>query len=417
MKPLPEGQHIAVVGAGLVGLASALYLQQTGYRVTMFDRGAPGEGASYGNGGVVALGSILPVGVPGIAAKVPGMLMDPLGPLTIRWGYAAQIAPWLMRMMRHISREEVTRISGALASINLAAIDDYLPLLEEAGASDLLARAGALYVASNAAEWTDMQFGIELRRTHGVPIEVLDRNELRQMVPALAPDMGGAVFVPDAGHSLNPLAMSQTLFALFSNRGGQFVRHEVVDFDIGVDGPTHVVTDDGRHACDAVVVAAGAYSRPLARRLGANVPLDTERGYHVMLPDPGVDVRIPMLFGGQGFAVTPMSEGLRCGGTVEFAGVHAEPNYARADAILTKAKRLMPDLQDTDAARWMGRRPSMPDSLPVISRSPRHANVCFAFGHGHLGLTQAAVTGRMIADLMAGRQPAVDPTPFRADRF
>ncbi len=412
-----EGKRVAVVGAGLVGLATALYLQRDGHRVSLHDKGGPGEGASYGNAGIMAVGSILPVGMPGLAWKVPGMLRDPLGPLTVRWSYLLQIAPWLLRMLKHTGREEVTRISGAQASLCLPAIEHYQPLLEAAGATGLVVRSGALYVATTEAEWADFEFGIELRRRHGVEIELLGRDELRQMVPALMAGVAGAIFVPGAGHSLNPLAMSQALFALFQSQGGSYHHEEVVDFDLGADGPTHVVADDGRHATDAVVIAAGAYSRPLAKRLGATVPLDTERGYHVMLPDPGVDVRVPMLFSGLGFGVTPMAEGLRCGGTVEFAGVRAEPNYARADAILAKAKRILPGLRDTGADQWMGRRPSMPDSLPVISRSPRFSNVYLAFGHGHLGLTQAAVTGRMIADMMAGRPPAVDPAPFRADRF
>ncbi len=410
-------RRVAVVGAGIVGLATALYLQREGFRVALFDKGGVGEGASFGNAGIMAVGSVLPVGMPGIAKQVPGMLLDPLGPLTIRWSYLARIAPWLLRMLKHTSHEEVVRISGAMASLNLPSIAHYEPLLEDAGARDLVSRSGSLSVFTTMAERTEAQFGIELRRRHGVEMEPLGPDELRQMVPALSPDLAGAIFLPGAGHCLNPLALSQAFARLLEQRGGVFYREEVVDFDIGPEGPSHVVTDAARHGIDEVVIAAGAYSRPLARRLGASVPLETERGYHVMLPDPGIDVRLPMLFSGLGFGVTPMADGLRCAGTVEFAGVYAEPNYARADAILTKAKRVLPGLRDAGVERWMGRRPSLPDSLPVIARSPRFRNVYLAFGHGHLGLTQAAVTGRMIADMMTGRSPAVDPSPFRADRF
>jgi D-amino-acid dehydrogenase len=203
----------------------------------------------------------------------------------------------------------------------------------------------------------------------------------------------------------------------FVERGGRFVQERVLGFHLGADGPTHVVTDAARHPADAVVITAGAFSRPFAQDLGSEVPLDTERGYHVQLPDPGVEVRLPMLVPARGFAITPMAGGLRCAGTVELGGLKAPPNYARADVILRHAKALLPGLKDKGVERWMGHRPSLPDSLPVISASPRYRNVFFGFGHGHLGLTLGAVTGRLIADLTVGETPAIDLSPFRVDRF
>jgi D-amino-acid dehydrogenase len=237
------------------------------------------------------------------------------------------------------------------------------------------------------------------------------------MQPALSPDVAGAIFIPGAAHCVNPLGLSQALARHFVERGGRLLQERVIGMRLGQDGPTHVVTDGTRYPADAVVIAAGAFSRELIRELRMDLPLDTERGYHVQLPDPGVEVRLPMLFPARGFAVTPMAGGLRCAGTVELGGLHAAPNYARADVILQQAKKLLPGLKDRGAERWMGHRPSMPDSLPVISASPRYRNLYFAFGHGHLGLTLGAVTGRLIADMAAGRSPAIDATPFRADRF
>ena len=237
------------------------------------------------------------------------------------------------------------------------------------------------------------------------------------MQPALSPDIPGAIFVPGAAHCINPLGLSQALCRHFVEGGGRFVQERVVGLTMGPEGPTHVLAGGTRYPADAVVIAAGAYSRQFARDLGADVPLDTERGYHVQLPDPGVEVRFPMLFSGRGFAVTPMSGGLRCAGTVELRGLNAPPNYARADVILQQAKTLLPGLQDKGVERWMGHRPSMPDSLPVISPVPGRRNVFYAFGHGHLGLTLGAVTGSLIADMVSGREPSIDVTPFRADRF
>ncbi|MBC8239749.1 MAG: FAD-binding oxidoreductase, partial [Alphaproteobacteria bacterium] len=227
----------------------------------------------------------------------------------------------------------------------------------------------------------------------------------------------GGALATASGHTTSPLALSQLLAARIAADGGTFIRAKVTGFAIGESGPTHVHTDQGDFLVEDLVIAAGAFSKPLAKALGNTVPLDTERGYHVMLPAPEVDVRVPMLVSSLGFGITPMSDGLRLAGTVEFGGLTAAPNYARADALLTKAKRLFPGLKDADAERWMGHRPSMPDSLPVISRSSRFARVFFAFGHGHLGLSLGAVTGRLIADLVQDRAAEIDVTPFRADRF
>lgn len=406
-----------VIGAGIVGICTALYLQREGRLVTLVDRNQPGEGASYGNAGVIATGSVVPVGTPGILAKVPRMLMDPLAPLTVRWSYLPQLAPWLVRLIRASSPERVDRIAEALASITRPALAHYEPLLNDAGANGLIGRLGSLYVFTSDEELREAEHGIELRRRHGIELEMLTGPELRQMQPALRDDVAGAIFIPGAAHCLDPLGLSQALVRHFIERGGRFVNERVLGFRLGANGPTHVVTDAARHAADEVVITAGAFSRPLVQDLGGDVPLDTERGYHVQLPDPGVEVRLPMLVPARGFAVTPMAGGLRCAGTVELGGLKAPPNYARADVILSHAKALLPGLKDGGVERWMGHRPSIPDSLPVISASPRFRNVFFGFGHGHLGLTLAAVTGRLIADLALGRTPAVDVSPFRVDRF
>lgn len=407
---------VVVVGAGLVGLCTALSLQRDGREVLLIDRDGPGEGASFGNAGVFSVGSVQPLGMPGMLAQVPGMLLDPLGPLTIRLSYALSIAPWLISLLRHSTPARVEAISKALGTITKPCLEYYQPLIDEAGAGHLVGHVGCLYIAETDKEWAGQQPNLELRRRRGVAIEDLTADELRQLQPAMSPHVKHAALAPHAGHSTNPLAMSQAFAALFRAHGGVVLREQVVGFDIGADGPCAVKTTAASHPASAVVIAAGAFSRALARQLGSDAPLDTERGYHVMLPEPQVDVRMPMLCAG-GFAVTPMAEGLRIAGTVEFGGLKAPPNYKRADVLLRHARRLFPGVSTENHEQWMGFRPSMPDSLPVISRSPRHRNVFFAFGHGHLGLTLGAVTGGLIADLVAGRTPAIDVAPFRIDRF
>ena len=248
-------------------------------------------------------------------------------------------------------------------------------------------------------------------------VEMLGPDEVRQLIPAIGPDMAGGALATQSGHVTSPLALSRLLAAQIEAAGGVFVRAKATGFTIAADGPSHVRTDQGDFAVEDVVIAAGAFSKPLAAALGDRVPLDTERGYHMMLPRPRIEVRVPMLISSLGFGVTPMSDGLRLAGTVEFGGLKAPPNYARADILLAHAKRLFPGLGDEGAKPWMGHRPSMPDSLPVISRSSRFERVFHAFGHGHLGLSLGAVTGRMIADLVQDRPSDIDATPFRADRF
>jgi D-amino-acid dehydrogenase len=236
-------------------------------------------------------------------------------------------------------------------------------------------------------------------------------------VPALSEEIKVGVFYPDVGHTVDPKRLVKALAEDLARAGASLRRARALGFDIGSDGVRAVVTDGGAVTADLVVVAAGAWSKPLAEALGSKVPLETERGYHVTLPEAGIDPRLPVVSSELRFCVTPMAMGLRLGGTVEFAGLDAPPDPTRHQVMLKHAKRLYPGLSITGASYWMGHRPSLPDSLPVIGRAPRHANAWLAFGHGHIGLTTAAITGRAIADRVAGRPPPFDLAPFRADRF
>lgn len=409
---------IGVIGAGIVGLCCARALQLRGFQVIVVDPDEPGTGTSYGNAGLISSGSVVPEGKPGLWRKVPGMLADPLGPLAIRWSYLPQIAPFLLRMMRASTPQRFEAIATALAAIVKPALEAHRDLIDDTALrDDLLRRVGTLYLFENEAARQAAAGDIALRRRHGIAFEELSSDEVRQLVPALTPNIAGGAIAPDSGHTINPLRLSQTLAEAIGRAGGTFRRARVQDIEIQDRKPAALQADGARIPVSGVVIAAGAYSAELCRRLGSPVPLDTERGYHVMLPDPGLDVRVPMLIGALGMAVTPMEEGLRLAGTVEFAGLHAPPNYRRADVLLQHGKRLFPGLNDAGRERWMGRRPSLPDSLPVISASPKLDGVYFAFGHGHLGLTLAAVTGDMIAAMASGAAHPIDPSPYRVDRF
>ncbi|MBT4486296.1 MAG: FAD-binding oxidoreductase [Rhodospirillaceae bacterium] len=415
---MDDQRTVTVIGAGIVGLCCARALQRRGRRVTVIDSGEPGRGTSYGNAGILSAGSVLPEGHPGLWKRLPGLLLDRQGPLTIRPGYLPQMLPWLLRFMANTTPGRAEAISKALATIVLPSVEHYMALLDDVPGDQVpIRRQGCLYLYPRPQDVKAAEPDNAARKRRGVAVEILGPDEVRQLIPALGPDMAGGALATQSGHATSPLALSQLLAAQIESAGGTFVRAEVSGFTIGADGPSHVRTDQGEIAIEDVVIAAGAFSKPLAAALGNTVPLDTERGYHMMLPQPQIEIRVPMLISSLGFGVTPMDDGLRLAGTVEFGGLKAPPDYRRADIILAHAKRLFPDLGEEGAEPWMGHRPSMPDSLPVISRSSRFDRVFYAFGHGHLGLSLGAVTGRLIADLVEGRPSDIDPAPFRADRF
>lgn len=416
-RPPDTANRITVIGAGIVGICCALTLQREGRRVTLMDRLPPGEGTSYGNAGLIQVGACVPMATQGVLARVPRMLLDPDGPLIIRWRYLARIAPWLARFVAAASPSRVEGISIALAALLDQADDAYAPLIASSGADDLFRPTGELHVYRRESAFRIAMEHYDLRRRRGVKLDFLDGDELRQLEPALSPDIKRGVMIPDCRLVIDPLSLSQRLAHRFVADGGEILLEEVEDIELGPSGPRAVVIKGGRRDVDELVLAAGAYSRPWAKKLGAGVPLDTERGYHLMLPEPGVDLRTPLLAGDHRFAIIPMQKGLRLAGTSELAGLHAPPYYGRADMLARLADRYVPGINARGGVQWMGYRPSMPDSLPVIGRSPRCPNVYFAFGHGHLGLTLGAITGRLVADMAAGRDPQVDLSPYRPGRF
>jgi glycine/D-amino acid oxidase-like deaminating enzyme len=407
-----------VVGAGVVGVATALALRRDGWAVTLIDPHPPGEaGASFGNAGLIATHIVRPLAMPGIARQVPRMLLDPTGPLKVRWHYLPRLAPWLWRFVRAARPEVVERLTAALASMLEPSFDAWRALLEEAGASDLLRQDGNVMVyrtedALAAAAWER-----HLLVRHGVRLEVVGDNALRELLPPLDRAYRHGVHFPDSGHVRDPLRVTQAVALLFERHGGRIVRARAEGFRTNSGSVQAVRTDRGEEAGDLFVVTAGIWSRALCRRLGVRLPLDTERGYHVMLPTPGVELPRPMILGDLKFAVTPMAGGLRMAGTIEFGGIEAPPDPRRHRMMLDRAPSFLPGVDTSGASSWMGFRPSFPDSLPVIDRAPGWDNAYLAFGHGHLGLTAGAVTGQAVADLAAGRTPPFDLAPFAATRF
>lgn len=410
--------HIAVIGTGIVGTCTGAWLQRDGHRVTFFDPEGPGEACSFGNAGSMSPSACLPVGMPGMWKRVPRWLLDPLGPLTVRWRYAPTVVPWLMGMLRHSTKQEVTRIATALRTLLEPIFECYAPLLAEAGAEALLRRSGCLYVYSSretAAQWA---WGMNLRRSLGVQLRDVGQDELECLEPDLKGRFRFGILAPENGSTLDPEALVKAIHARCLRQGARSIRQAVVGFQRSGRDVTGVRLADGSStSVDGVVVAAGAWSAPLARALGSRVPLESQRGYHVTVRSANLALRHTVMAVEHNLMVNPMAMGLRLAGTVEFAGLEAPPRYERAQALLRLGRQLFPHLDTSDTTQWMGHRPCMPDSLPVVGRARDADNAWLAFGHGHMGMCMGATTGREVAHLVAGRPPQVDLAPFRPDRF
>lgn len=406
-----------VIGGGVVGLCVGLHLLRSGRTVAVVERAEPGSGASGHNGGALSVGDCAPIAMPGAVRSIPRMLTDPLSPFALRWRYLPWAAPWLVRFLLASRRSRVEEISTALNSLMVASLGAFDALLHDTEAASLLHRGGLLHGYASETTSSETRFGIDLRARRACDVRVLDRAGIARLDPNLGRSFGSGIYLPAARFVTEPRRFTRALADRFVREGGRLLRAEATGFRRR-DGRIEAVdTDAGPVATGSVVVAAGAWSRPLVRRLGFDVPLDTERGYGLTLPAPGVELPFPVISGDHHVGMAPDDAGLRIVGTVELAGLRAPPNATRWDRLERAARTVFPGLDTAGARRWMSYRPSMPDSLPVIARAPRQDNAYLAFGHGHKGLCQAAVTGELIRALMDGAEPAVDLTPFRPERF
>jgi D-amino-acid dehydrogenase len=414
-------KRVGVIGAGMVGVCAASYLQRDGHNVFLVDPETPGEGASFGNAGAFNGSSVTPMATPGIIKKVPGWLRDPLGPLSLRWSYLPAVLPYLWRFVRAGTEEKVHAQARALRPLVGATLSALEPLVKDAGAERLVHQRGHLYVYRSAEALAKDGLGWTLRRENGVVVDEFDADELRQLEPTLSREYARGLLVRENGHTSNPFGLVSALVEEFVRQGGAVIRARALGFRLDGGKLTAIKTDAGELAADAAVLAAGAWSKPLAASLGDPVPLETERGYHLMIRDPEVMPSLPIADADGKFVTTPMDTGLRFAGTVELAGLKAPPDWRRARMLLEQGRKMLPGLAANHAEErlsvWMGHRPSMPDSLPVIGHSRASPDVVYAFGHGHVGMTSAPMTGRLVADLVAGRKPSIDISPFAPGRF
>jgi D-amino-acid dehydrogenase len=409
---------VAIIGAGIIGVAIAHALADAGHTITLVDPGGPAAGASRGNAGMIAHVDILPLASPKVWAHLPRWLADPLGPLAIRPAYLPHLAPWLLRFLAASRPSRIEHGTRALIALNGMALPAWERRLRALGLeAAFLRRRGFLSVWANARDFARAAPLLARQRSVGIPVDTLDAAAARRRQPALGPRVAGGAWYETGVNVADPRLLTLALAEAAEARQVRLVRRRAIAVAPAA-AAVDVVLDGGeRLAADRVVVAAGAWSRPLAASLGDRVPLDTERGYNVTFPSGRLGLTGPVVFEGEGFVATPLDTGDRVGGAVEFAGLQARPDFRRVDAILTRLASWLPDLDPRGGERWMGFRPSLPDSLPVIGPAPRDPRVLYAFGHAHHGLTEAAATAELIASLVAGEQPMIDVAAFRVGRF
>ncbi len=413
-----EANEAVVIGAGVVGLSVAIALQSEGRTVTVLDKSGVAQGASAGNAGMLAFSEIMPHASPGIMRQAPRWLADPLGPLSIRPAYAVKILPFLARFSAASRPAIYRRILAAQASFMPMAEEAFDRLVSSAALARHVQTTGTLSLydtqasfAASAAEW-------EIRRQAGISFQEIAGAEIDALQPGLAPQLRGlARYVPGGRQVVDPRLYTEALAAHFEARGGKLERAEVLKVEAMERGARLILPGGRQRKAATVVLCAGAWSKTLAAWLGDRIPLETERGYNTTLAPGAFDLRRQIYFPDHGFVATPVGGGVRIGGAVELGGLALPPNYRRADAMLAKAARFLPGLKTNGGTQWMGFRPSMPDTLAVIGPSSASRDIVYAFGHGHLGLTQSAGTGRLVADLLAGRQAPIDMAPFAPARF
>lgn len=406
-----------IVGAGVIGTAIAYELQKRGRQVVLLDRDEVGRGASYGNMASIAVTEFMPASRPSIWRQIPGWMLNPEGPVRVRPGYMPKLLPWFVRFVAASRPGKLRQLEAEGAVLCKRVYDDLLPLLRETGLEDELTEEGCLSLYSNEAEFHADREHIDILERFDFPHQRLTGAQARELESELSDDIGIAVLFPQNRSLRDPFRLVERLAQRFTALGGEIRRDDVVGFDRSDRITAVLLAGDGQIIADEVVICAGAYSALLSRMLGEPMPLETERGYHTQIMSPGISMRHSIIWPARAFMVTPTAGGIRVGGTVEMAGLDAAPDYRRSKITVRRAQAALPNLRCENFSEWMGHRPAFPDTVPVMSASAKVPGVFYATGHGHLGVTHAATTARLMGDLITGATPPIDMRPYRIDRF
>jgi D-amino-acid dehydrogenase len=390
---MSSAASVTVVGAGIVGVASTLWLQRAGFTVTLIDAGGVGEGASFGNAGNISPGAVVPYLIPGIWREAPGWLLDPEGPLAVRPGYFLKALPWFTRAVRSAKEEEALATSRAMHALHGGTLEAYDTLTKGTDAEGLIELSGQLYVSEKPGSAQGSELAQRMRDMAGVKSTVLDWMEIRELEPSLAPIFKSGLLLPNNGRCKNPYQLTTGLARAAERDGATILRGQVTGFQKEGRRVRAILVDGKPHAVERVVIAAGAGSRALTADLGTSIPVEAERGYHITIEDPGVAPRLPVTNTDAKFACSPMNCGLRLAGTAEFGGIDSAPNWQRAELLKAQAKKMFPGVRMDKVTRWAGNRPSLPDGLPVLGVAPKYDNAYFAFGNSHFGMSAGPVMG------------------------
>ena len=411
MKSTPQ---IAVVGAGIVGICSAFFLQKNGFQVTLLDKKEPGSMTSFGHACTFADYANVPVNSPDLFRDIPSMLLRSDGPLAVDFFHVLKNLNWTTKFLQNCTTKKVEYISKSLGNLLNNASISYDEIFTDVKVSEYIKNEEALYLYQNETEFLKAKTTNELRQKNGVRIKTLSKNKILDLEPSLAPVFfNGQIFI-GSRHTTNPSMISKRIFETFINNGGEFIQSHVDDL-IVEDGSVNVNLNNNNHKFEKVIICAGAWSNNLSKKIGESFPLDTERGYHVMFNNHGL-INRPIGWSQSGFYLVQLEEGLRAAGTVEIAGLDKPENKKRIQMIESQARRLLPQLNEVKST-WLGFRPTLPDSLPVIGPSKRNKNIIYAFGHQHIGWTLGAVTGKIINSICNERVPNINIEPFSPSRF
>ena len=407
---------VGVIGAGIQGVCISLSLIKKGFNVVLIDQEDPGtKSASYGNAGHFSPYASVPMNRPDILADIPSMLFNSTGPLALKWNYVPKMIPWFLQFIKNCSKKKMMHTAKYMHQILNLALPAYDELFEDINISGLVENKGILYF------WTDKdlksrELEIKIRNELGVKQQILSPHEIHDLEPHIKKIYHGGALYSNARHARNPKKILLKLFDRFIKKGGQFKKENVQTISFKSDDRPIIKTDLNSYYFDKVVVACGAFSKKLTDQVGENIPLDTERGYHVHFQGYDRLLSRPVIFLNRGFGITPMEQGLRVVGTVEFGGLNNPASKKRILNLVNNAKYLLPELKEHQD-EWLGFRPTLPDYLPILGPSKNHKNLFYSFGHHHLGWTLGAISGKIISGMIAGENTNLDLSAYNSQRF